>query len=123
MELDIASLAKFIGENTISERFVEASQGRKRAMDSVFWNEKKGQWVDYWLTKNSISCKVIPTYKVREALCHDYNNQLNIPYVLFFIYFRKLTSLKHQTRIRTYLLQTLFLSGLIYLTQVCNSRN
>lgn len=59
MELDIASLAKVIGENTISERFVEASQGRKKAMDSVFWNAKMGQWVDYWLGDNSTSCKEV----------------------------------------------------------------
>lgn len=83
MELDIASLAKVIGENTISERFVEASQGRKKAMDSVFWNAKMGQWVDYWLGDNSTSCKVISTYEVCEVTCHDYNNQFTVPHVFF----------------------------------------
>lgn len=74
MELDIASLAKAIGENTISECFVEASHGRKKAMDSVFWNAGMGQWVDYWLGDNSTSCKVISTYEVCEGLCHDLKN-------------------------------------------------
>ena len=76
MELDISSLAKVIGETSISECFVEASQERKKAMDSVLWNAEMGQWVDYWLADNSSSCMVISSYEVCEALCHDYKNQL-----------------------------------------------
>ncbi|KAK9275467.1 hypothetical protein L1049_022734 [Liquidambar formosana] len=56
MELDIAFLAKVTGEKSTADRFLEAAQARKRAMNSILWNEKMGQWLDYWLD-NSTSCK------------------------------------------------------------------
>ncbi|KAK9042889.1 hypothetical protein V6N11_071243 [Hibiscus sabdariffa] len=49
MELDIAFLAKTIGENDVSEDFLRASQKRQKAFSSIFWNENMGQWLDYWL--------------------------------------------------------------------------
>ncbi|KAJ0049240.1 hypothetical protein Pint_14869 [Pistacia integerrima] len=49
MELDIAFFAKVVGDNETAESFLEASQTRKQAINSVFWNEEKGQWLDYWL--------------------------------------------------------------------------
>ncbi|KAJ0049237.1 hypothetical protein Pint_14866 [Pistacia integerrima] len=48
MELDIAFFAKVVGDNKTAESFLEASQTRKQAINSVFWNEEKGQWLDYW---------------------------------------------------------------------------
>ncbi|KAJ0106585.1 hypothetical protein Patl1_17457 [Pistacia atlantica] len=48
MELDIAFFAKVVGDNKTAESFLEASQTRKWAINSVFWNEEKGQWLDYW---------------------------------------------------------------------------
>ncbi|XP_012086663.1 trehalase isoform X2 [Jatropha curcas] len=56
MELDIAFLAKETGEESLAENFLEASQARKRAINSIFWNEKMGQWLDYWLT-GSTTCQ------------------------------------------------------------------
>ncbi|XP_002523413.2 trehalase [Ricinus communis] len=50
MELDIVFFAKETGEESIVERFVKASQARKKAINSIFWNDKMGQWLDYWLT-------------------------------------------------------------------------
>lgn len=49
MELDIAFFAKIVGEDAIAEDFLTASHTRKKAFNSVFWNENMGQWVDYWL--------------------------------------------------------------------------
>ncbi|XVE58119.1 hypothetical protein DITRI_Ditri04bG0144500 [Diplodiscus trichospermus] len=55
MELDIAFLAKVVGENTVAEDFLRASQTRLKAFNSIFWNENMGQWVDYWLNNNAES--------------------------------------------------------------------
>ncbi|TYG43488.1 hypothetical protein ES288_D11G020800v1 [Gossypium darwinii] len=49
MELDIAFFAKIVGDDAIAEDFLTASHTRKKAFNSVFWNENMGQWVDYWL--------------------------------------------------------------------------
>ncbi|XP_039025407.1 trehalase-like isoform X2 [Hibiscus syriacus] len=49
MELDISFLAKTIGENTVSDDFLRASQKRQKAFSSIFWNENMAQWLDYWL--------------------------------------------------------------------------
>jgi len=49
MELDIAFFAKITGDYSTSESFLKASQARQKAMESVFWNAKMGQWLDYWL--------------------------------------------------------------------------
>ncbi|KAJ0106579.1 hypothetical protein Patl1_17459 [Pistacia atlantica] len=48
MELDIAFFAKVVGDNKTAKSFLKASQTRKRAINSVFWNEEKRQWLDYW---------------------------------------------------------------------------
>ncbi|KAK9274611.1 hypothetical protein L1049_021861 [Liquidambar formosana] len=56
MELDIAFLAKVTFENSMAERFLEASQARKKAINAVLWNAKMGQWLDYWLN-NTTTCE------------------------------------------------------------------
>ncbi|KAH9769897.1 Trehalase [Citrus sinensis] len=43
MELDIASMAQIVGDNRIAESFLKAAQARKQAINSIFWNEEKGQ--------------------------------------------------------------------------------
>ncbi|XP_015896016.3 probable trehalase [Ziziphus jujuba] len=53
MELNIASLAKAIGDYNISKHFLKASQAREKAIRSVFWNAEKGQWLDYWLANRT----------------------------------------------------------------------
>ncbi|OWM72186.1 hypothetical protein CDL15_Pgr018070 [Punica granatum] len=56
MEHDIAFFAEVNGDKSTFERFVMASQARKEAITSIFWNEQKGQWLDYWLNcSNSCS--------------------------------------------------------------------
>lgn len=62
MELDIAFLAKVTGDESIAESFLEASQARKKAINSIFWSKKMGQWLDYWLTKDT-TCQVISSGK------------------------------------------------------------
>ncbi|KAK3228084.1 hypothetical protein Dsin_007946 [Dipteronia sinensis] len=42
MELDIAFLAKVVEDNATPESFLEASRARNQAINSVFWNEEKG---------------------------------------------------------------------------------
>ncbi|XP_042952834.1 probable trehalase [Carya illinoinensis] len=53
MELDIAFLAKVTGEDSIAMTFSNASQARVKAIKSVLWNSKKGQWLDYWLSDHT----------------------------------------------------------------------
>uniref|UniRef100_A0A803LWN7 Trehalase n=1 Tax=Chenopodium quinoa TaxID=63459 RepID=A0A803LWN7_CHEQI len=50
MELDIAYFAKVTGQNNIAAQFLEASQSREKAFNSIFWNEKMSQWLDCWIT-------------------------------------------------------------------------
>jgi len=70
MELDIAHLAKVAGDYSTAESFLNASRARRKAIKSVFWNakmgqwtyqKKKGQWLDYWL--NDSTCEVESRYK------------------------------------------------------------
>ena len=61
MELDIAFLAKVIGDNSTAELFVKASQARQEAIKSIFWNGEMGQWLDYWL--NDSTCQVVSDEK------------------------------------------------------------
>ena len=72
MELDIAFLAKVVGENTIAEDFLRASQTREKAFNSVFWNENMGQWLDYWLN-NGADCKVVPKCIVCKVIPNSYH--------------------------------------------------
>ncbi|KAI4315561.1 hypothetical protein L6164_028357 [Bauhinia variegata] len=53
MELNIAFFAKVTGDKSTAERFLELSEFRKKAMNSVFWNEDMKQWLDYWLSNPS----------------------------------------------------------------------
>lgn len=53
MELDIAYFANLTGDNSTSEMFLKASKARQAAIESIFWNEEMGQWLDYWLTNNN----------------------------------------------------------------------
>ncbi|XWS50130.1 hypothetical protein CRYUN_Cryun12cG0062200 [Craigia yunnanensis] len=64
MELDIAFLAKVVGENTVAEDFLRASQTREKAFNSVFWNEKMGQWLDYWLN-NGVECEELQIWEAQ----------------------------------------------------------
>ncbi|XP_052170734.1 probable trehalase [Diospyros lotus] len=52
MELDIAFFANVTGDSVTAEEFLEAAKERQQAMNSVFWNEEMGQWLDYWLISN-----------------------------------------------------------------------
>lgn len=61
MELDIFYLAKATGDHNMSKSFMEASQARKKAMESVFWSQAMGQWLDYWFSDNT--CKVLLLFK------------------------------------------------------------
>ncbi|XP_034895666.1 probable trehalase isoform X1 [Populus alba] len=54
MELDIAFFANVLGNKSTMESFLEAAEARKNAINSVFWNEEMGQWLDYRLTNGTI---------------------------------------------------------------------
>jgi alpha,alpha-trehalase len=58
MELDIAFFANVLGNKSTVESFLEAAEARKNAINSVFWNDEMGQWLDYRLTNGTI-CKVL----------------------------------------------------------------
>ena len=55
MELDIVSMAQIVGDKKTAESFLKAAQARKAAIDSVFWNEENGQWLDYWICNGNSS--------------------------------------------------------------------
>uniref|UniRef100_A0A1J3H2V0 Trehalase n=1 Tax=Noccaea caerulescens TaxID=107243 RepID=A0A1J3H2V0_NOCCA len=50
MELDLAFLMEISGDANGKDRFLKASKAREIAFETVFWNEKGGQWLDYWLS-------------------------------------------------------------------------
>lgn len=62
MELDIAFFANVLGNKSTMESFLEAAEARKNAINSVFWNEEMGQWLDYRLTNGTI-CKESETWQ------------------------------------------------------------
>lgn len=68
MELDIAYFANVTGDSSVALRFKEASQTRQKAMNSIFWNAEKGQWLDYWLSKSNTS-KVIHLCQSFRLIC------------------------------------------------------
>ena len=49
MEKNIAFIAKTLGIHATAKKFANAARARKRAIQSVLWNEKMGQWLDYIL--------------------------------------------------------------------------
>ncbi|KAF8028046.1 hypothetical protein BT93_E0839 [Corymbia citriodora subsp. variegata] len=55
MELDISFFGKIAGNPSIAKHFLEAAKAREKAVSTVFWNERMGQWLDYWLGDSS-SC-------------------------------------------------------------------
>lgn len=61
MELDISFFARLIGDDSSAEKFSAVSQARFAAMNSIFWNAKMAQWLDYWLIYNG-TCKVTCVY-------------------------------------------------------------
>ena len=63
MELNITFFAKVTGDNDTAEHFLKASDVRKKAMNSVFWNEDMKQWLDYWITNST--CQVFPSATCR----------------------------------------------------------
>lgn len=117
MERDIAFLSKVTGDSRNSEHFLKASELRHKAIKFVFWNETKGQWLDYWLSDSKCHtvCK-LHTLRFSDSsgsggpdfyLCNSYRN------------------IKHGkllTKIRMYLLQTSSLCGSSHSTQVCHSK-
>ncbi|CAN8274099.1 unnamed protein product [Cochlearia groenlandica] len=50
MELDLAFMMEVSGDENGSDRFKKLSKAREKAFETVFWNEKAGQWLDYWLS-------------------------------------------------------------------------
>ncbi|WCJ26572.1 Trehalase [Euphorbia peplus] len=63
MEQDVAFLAKETSQESISEKFLQLSKARKQSIDSVFWNQKMGQWVDYWLNNGDTFGQVSETWE------------------------------------------------------------
>ncbi|XXG77738.1 hypothetical protein AAC387_Pa08g1834 [Persea americana] len=63
MELDIAFFARLTGDDSVAERFSAVSQARFAAINSIFWNAKMSQWLDYWLINNN-TCKETHVWEV-----------------------------------------------------------
>ncbi|KAJ6703409.1 TREHALASE [Salix viminalis] len=62
MEQNIAFFANVLGHKSTMESFLEAAEARKNAINSVFWNDEMGQWLDYRLANGPI-CKESETWK------------------------------------------------------------
>lgn len=109
MELDIAFMMEISGDKNGSDRFVKAAKARKKAFETVFWNEKAGQWLDYWLSSNgdvSYTILVPPIVFLMRKICERV------------CVFRSLRHGKLRTRTTMFLHLTLLQSGLIPLIQV-----
>ncbi|KAL2237403.1 UNVERIFIED_CONTAM: Trehalase, partial [Sesamum indicum] len=63
MELDISFLAHVVGDAVTAGRFSEASQARKKAINSVLWNAEMQQWLDYWLSDSNPSKEEVYTWR------------------------------------------------------------
>jgi len=53
MELNIAFFANITGDNRTAEHFLQISDVRKEAINSVFWNADMKQWLDSWLSNTT----------------------------------------------------------------------
>ncbi|XP_066389780.1 probable trehalase [Miscanthus floridulus] len=62
MELDIAALAKLVGDDATSEKNLKASRARHIAIDSILWNSEMEQWLDYWLPADA-DCQRVHEWK------------------------------------------------------------
>ncbi|KAL0331721.1 UNVERIFIED_CONTAM: Trehalase [Sesamum angustifolium] len=63
MELDISFLAHVVGDAVTAAHFREASQARKKAINSVLWNAEMQQWLDYWLSDSNASKEEVYTWR------------------------------------------------------------
>lgn len=121
MELDIAFFARLTGDDSAAERFSAVSQARFAAINSIFWNAKMSQWLDYWLINNN-TCKVTCGYNFIMLTSFNLQTSPFLKYSPFPIpSIRKLMSGKCTIKIETFLHQTSFLCGLSCSTQVSAS--
>lgn len=49
MEMNIAFIAKRLGNQTVVTKFGNAAKARRLAINSIMWNDNMGQWFDYIL--------------------------------------------------------------------------
>ncbi|KEH21287.1 probable trehalase isoform X1 [Medicago truncatula] len=61
MELNIAFFANVTGDNRTAEHFLQISDVRKEAINSVFWNANMKQWLDSWLSNTTHEVQVWDT--------------------------------------------------------------
>nr|XP_004503576.2 probable trehalase isoform X1 [Cicer arietinum] len=61
MELNIAFFAKVTGDNSTAKHFLQISDVRTKAMNSVFWNANMKQWLDCWLSNTTSEVHVLDT--------------------------------------------------------------
>lgn len=121
MELDIAFFARLTGDDSAAERFSAVSQARFAAINSIFWNAKTSQWLDYWLINNN-TCKVTSAYNFIMLTSFNLQTPPFLKYSPFPIpSIRKLMSGKCTIKIETFLHQTSFLYGLSCSTRVSAS--
>ncbi|KAK7306857.1 hypothetical protein VNO77_44817 [Canavalia gladiata] len=63
MERNIALFAEVTGDYNAAKHFLKLSDARKKAMNSVLWNEDMKQWLDYWLTDST--CEETQVWEAR----------------------------------------------------------
>jgi len=75
MELNIEFFAKTLGESSIAETFIQASNARHIAIDTILWNNEMGQWLDYWLDPLKCEHVQINDQQSEEIHVWDASNQ------------------------------------------------
>lgn len=75
MELNIEFFAKTLGESSIAKTFIQASNARHIAIETILWNDEMGQWLDYWL--DPLKCEHIQVNDQQEEEIYlwDASNQ------------------------------------------------
>jgi hypothetical protein len=69
MELNIEFFAKTLGESSIAETFIQASNARHIAIDTILWNNEMGQWLDYWL--DPLKCEHVQINDQQSEVCME----------------------------------------------------
>ena len=64
--------AKALNQTPIARYFTRAADLRRRAFEAILWNDRRGQWLDYWLPLQK------PSAKLRKVITFSADNPDNL---------------------------------------------
>jgi alpha,alpha-trehalase len=85
MEVNIAFFAKVVGDIETSRNFSVFAKSRKKAIQSILWNAKMGQWFDYWLPACSKKVTTINNCSSRLTYYLDQESQFWLDSIIWTI--------------------------------------